>query len=87
MLHAKAYSLVKTITKKHDSKLAKKLNKEVALIKVKLASAKDPERKAALKAQLKIAKKILALKKLYAKAPESKKAEIRAKIVAKQEKL
>ena len=42
-------ALVKTITKKHDSKLAKKLNKEVALIKVLLTGAKDPERKAALK--------------------------------------
>ena len=80
-------ALAKTITKKHDSKFAKKLNKEISLIKFKLASAKNPERRAALKAQLKIAKKILALKKLYAKAPESKKAEIRAKIVAKQEKL
>lgn len=80
-------ALVKTITKKHDSKFAKKLNKEIALIKVKLASAKNPERRAALKAQLKIAKKILALKKLYAKAPESEKAKIRAKIVAKKEKL
>ena len=60
-------ALAKTITKKHDSKFAKKLNKEISLIKFKLASAKNPERRAALKAQLKIAKKILALKKLYAK--------------------
>ena len=51
------------------------------------AVAATPYASTALKAQLKIAKKILALKKLYAKAPESKKAEIRAKIVAKQEKL
>ena len=80
-------ALAKTITKKHDSKFAKKLNKEISLIKFKLASAKNPERSAALKAQLKIAKKILALKKLYAKAPESEKAKIRAKIVAKKEKL
>ena len=40
-----------------------------------------------MKAQLRIAQKIIALKKAYAKAPESKKAAIRAKILAKKESL
>jgi hypothetical protein len=40
-----------------------------------------------LKVQLRIAKKILALKRAYAKAPEHKKAAIRAKILAKKENL
>jgi len=82
-----AKAAVKSITKKIDGKYGKKLSAEVASVKAKLKSAKHPERKAALKVYLRIAKKIVALQKQYAKAPEHKKADIRAKILAKREKL
>jgi len=75
------------VTKKVDGAFHKKLTASISSIKAKLASVKNPERKAALKVQLKIANKIVALKKKYAAAPESKKAAIRAKIVAAKEKL
>jgi hypothetical protein len=47
-----AKASVKSITKKIDSKFHKKLTAEVSSIQAKLKSAKHPERKAALKAQL-----------------------------------
>jgi len=59
----RAKAAVKTVTRRVDGKFAKKLSAEITAIRAKLASAVHPERKAALKAQLKIAKKILALKK------------------------
>lgn len=49
-------------------------------MKKKLASAKNPELRKALKAQLKIAKKISALKKKLNEAPRALRAAIRAKI-------
>ena len=58
-----AKAAVKSITKRVDGKFAKKLSAEITAIRAKLKSAVHPERKAALKAQLSIAKKILALKK------------------------
>jgi hypothetical protein len=83
----KARVAVKTITKKVDGAFSKKLTKKVGAIKAKLAGAKHPERRAALKVQLKIANKIFALKKKYAAAPEAKKPAIRAKIMAVKAKL
>lgn len=83
----KAKAAVKAITKKVDGAFSRKLTKKVAAIKAKLAAAKHPERRAALKKQLKIANKIFALKKKYAAAPEAKKPALRAKIVAAKAKL
>ena len=82
-----AKAAVKSITKRIDGKFSKKLSAEITAIRAKLKNAVHPERKAALKAQLRIAKKLIALKKKYAAAPESKKAAIRAKIIANKEKL
>ena len=52
----------------------------MADIKKKLAAAKSPERKRALKAQLKAAKRIVALKKKLLEAPRALRALIKAKI-------
>ena len=49
-------------------------------MKRKLAAAKSPERKRAIKAQLKIAKSIVALKKKLADVPRALRAVIRARI-------
>lgn len=61
----------------------KRVKAQIAAAKLALIKTKNPEKKAALKAQLKAANKVLALKKKLAAAttPE-KKAAIRAKIVA-----
>jgi hypothetical protein len=78
--------------KKANKKVAlvapkKSIAKRIAVIKAKLANAKNPVRRALLKKQLKAAKKVAALKKaLKNAAPEEKKA-IRAKLVKAQKKL
>jgi hypothetical protein len=58
-----AKAAVKTVTRRVDGKFAKKLSAEITAIRAKLKTAQNPERKAALKAQLQIAKKILILKR------------------------
>ena len=68
--------------------MTKKLDaKKIATIKAKLASVKNPEKKAALKAQLKAAKKVADLRKALFKAPHAKKAAIKAKLEAAKAKL
>ena len=59
------------MTKKVDAK-------RIAAIKAKIASATFPERKKALKAQLKAPKKVAELRKKLFAAPAAKKAAIKA---------
>jgi hypothetical protein len=65
----------------------KTIAKRISIIKAKLAKAKNPVRKAALKAQLKVAKKVAAIKKALKNADPSEKKAIRAKLVKAQKKL
>lgn len=66
---------VRQVTKKIDAK-------KIASIKAKLANVKNPEKKAALKEQLKAAKRVAELRKKLFAAPPAKKAAIKAKLEA-----
>ena len=63
-----------------SAKFQKQLKSRIVEMKKKLAAAKSPERKKALKAELKLAKRIVALKKKLHEAPRALRAIIRAKI-------
>ena len=57
--------------------------KRIRAIKARLAKAKNPERKAAIKAQLKAAKKVVAIRKALRKATSPvKRAALKSKLVA-----